>query len=592
MDTTQAELEQALQQHRSGEFPKAIENYRHVLQTQPQHWEARYLLGTVLLQTGDFRECVELLSEVIQERPDADAHNNLGVAYKALGEWEQAARVFESVIRAHPEYNQAYFNLGMLMADRGLHRDAEKCLRRGLELNSDDAEMKVKLADVLAAQSNWHDAETIYREILAGSPGDNDTRVRLAYVLARQEQLEGAVHAYQQVLHVEPNHAAVHNSLSYVFERQGRLDEAIDAAQKAISIDSGLADGFNNLGIALRSRHTLDQAEVAFRRALMLRAEFPLAEFNLATTLLMQGRYADGWPGYARYRDLFDSPIRKFDQPQWTGQAIPGQTLLVHADQGYGDAIQFVRFLERAREQSKARIVLLCPEPLKPLLTGLKSADTVVGEDDATPPFNFHVPLTFLPIVMRATDVTIPCPVPYLPTPQLKPPLRKILQSLPTDTRKVGLVWRGNPAQARDVLRSCPLQALAPLASVPNVTLISLQPQQSAQPQSEGISAGFPIVDLAGDIHDFADTAAVISALDLVVTVDTAVAHLAGALGAKTWVMLGHTPDWRWQLGREDSPWYPQTRLFRQPTWGDWDAVVSRVCEELDRENCSLDFES
>ncbi|MDA1015234.1 MAG: tetratricopeptide repeat protein, partial [Planctomycetota bacterium] len=581
MDSTHSELELAIEQHRKGELSEAIATYRRVSQSQPRHWETRYLLATALLQTGEFRECVDLLAAVVEERADPDAQNNLGVAYKALGEWEQAARAFETVIRAHPEYSQAFFNLGMLMADRGLNRDAEKCLRRGLELNSDDAEMKAKLADVVAAQSRWSDAEAMYREILAGAPGDTNTRVSLAYTLARQEKLDGAIHAYQQVLHAQPDHAAVHNSLSFVFERQGRLDEAIDAAQRAINIDRNFADGFNNLGIAFRSRHELDQAESAFRQALSLRADFPLAEFNLATTLLTQERYAEGWPGYARYRDLFDSPVRQFDQPLWDGQRITGNTLLVHADQGYGDAIQFVRFLAATRIQADARIVLLCPEPLKPLFAELETVDVVVGEDEVLPPVGFHIPLTFLPILMQADAQTIPHPVPYLTAPKLRPPLQSVLAALPPRTRKVGIVWRGNPAQARDVHRSCSLQAFAPLASLSEVTLISLQTDDPSQSKIADVSAGFPIVDVGGELRDFADTAAVINELDLIVTVDTAIAHLAGALGAKTWLLLSHTPDWRWQLGRDDSPWYPHTRLFRQPNWGDWDSVVARVCREL-----------
>lgn len=582
MTINSADLQQAIACHQQGRLDEAVEGYRQVLQVDPGHWNTRYLLGTALLQSGEFRECVNLLSSVVHERPDADAQNNLGVAYKALGEWEQAARAFEAVVRSHPDYDQAYFNLGTLMADRGLHKDAEKCFRHGLTLNPSDQQTRFHLAQSLVAQSNWAEAELLLREILAADESHAEAGMSLAYVLARTEQLDEAVAVYEQLLESDPDDANVHSSLSFVFERMGRLEEATQAAQRAVELDPNLADSFNNLGVALRSQHDLAAAEDAFRKAMQLRDDFPLAEFNLGATLLMRENYADGWKHYARYRDLFAEPRREFGKPQWDGAKISGRRLLIHADQGFGDAIQFARFLLVAQQRSEASIVLVCPKPLKQLLSGMEGVELVLDEDEPLPEFDLQASLTQLPIVLQADADSIGVAGGYLKAPPIRAELRNLLESIPAGKRKIGIVWQGNPAQARDALRSCPMELLKPLADLKDATLISLQTEPEVIEQSRLLSDMVPMVDVGSQLRDFADTASVLAELDVLITVDTAIAHLAGALGLNPWVMLCHTPDWRWQLEGSDSTWYPGARLFRQARPHDWNSVLASIVQASD----------
>lgn len=583
MTINSADLQQAIACHQQGQLDDAVAGYRSVLETDPSHWNARYLLGTALLQSGEFRECVNLLSSVVHDKPDADAQNNLGVAYKALGEWEQAARAFEAVIRSHPDYDQAYFNLGTLMTDRGLHKDAEKCFRHGLNLNSADQQIRFHLAQSLIAQSNWNEAESLLREVLAADAAHAEAGTSLAFVLARAEQLEEAVAVYERLLESNAKNANLQSSLSFVLERMGRLEDATHAARRAVDIDPKLADGFNNLGVALRSQHELIAAEDAFRRAMELRGDFPLAEFNLGATLLMHENYPDGWKHYARYRDLFTEPRHHFDQPVWDGSPIPGRRLMVHADQGFGDAIQFARFLPAARQRSEAAIVLVCPDPLKRLFSGIEGVELVLGEDDPLPEFDVQASLTQLPIVRQVDASDIAATGSYFNVSPIRSELRNLLDSIPSQKRKIGLVWQGNPAQARDTLRSCPLELLRPLADIEDATLISLQTEPEVLAQAGSLTEAIPMIDVGSQLRDFADTASVLGELDVLITVDTAAAHLAGALGLKPWVMLCHTPDWRWQLDRSDSPWYPNARLFRQPQPLDWKSVVSAVCTAINQ---------
>lgn len=583
MEDIRAVFETAIEQHQHGNPAAAVDLYRRVLDENPRHWDSLYLLGTALLQLGRFQECIVPLRQVVMERPDVpDAHNNLGVAYKAVEDWENAAREFEAALRANPEYDQAFFNLGTLMEERGLFVDAEKCYARACELNPSDVPSLIGLGKALQGQKKWTEAEQTYRNAITQDPQHLEAHARLAFILVKQEKLAAAADIYRQVLEVQPDYHEIRNNLSYVYERQGEIRRAIDCARETVQRAPSLAEGYNNFGIALRSDHQLDEACDAFQQALALRPNFPLAEFNWGTTRLLQGRYREGWPGYERRTETLPEPPRSWSQPRWKGQPIPGRTLLVYSDQGFGDALQFVRFLPQIRERSGARIVLECQAELVRLFAGQPGADLVVAESGELPEFDYQLPLSSAGAVLAVTLENLVAEIPYVAAAApLRPELADVLSSAEKGSLKVGLAWQGNPEQARDVLRSCPLEILRPLADIPGVTLFSLQVGETGRGQIEAVQPRMRLHDLGSHFEDFADTAAVLDHLDLVVTVDSAVAHLAGALGKTTWALLCHTPDWRWLLERTDSPWYPTMRLFRQPRWGAWDVVVADVVREM-----------
>lgn len=578
-------LERGLVHHREGRLLEAVALYERGLDADPDDLRTRYLLGTALLQLGRCEDSLPLLEQVAAACPDIpDVHNNLGIAHQSLGRWEPAARAFETALRANPDYQQAFYNLGSLMRDRGLPADAEKCFRRAWELNPDDLSACLALAGTLKTQEKWNEAETCYRIIAEQNPDDADVAVELAFVLARQERLEDAADIYRRLLETRPDFYQLQSSLSYIYERQGRLDEAVAAASRAIEICPDDPESHNNLGIALRSLHRLDDACDRFQTALSLNPEFMLAEFNLGTTYLLAGNYHEGWPGYRRCAETTSTGPRRFDRPRWTGSPIPGRRLLVFADQGFGDTMQLVRFLPDVADRSGARIVLESPPELFSLLNGISGVDSCVVEPASPQEFDLQVPLSDLPGLLDVTLDSLPGRTAYLPaTASLPADVENFLSDLPAGSKTVGLVWQGNPCQARDLLRSCPLERLRPLFDIPDVAWISLQTDGAVREQLARLDVPNRPIDLGAHLTDFSQTAAVITRIDLVITVDTSVAHLAGGMGRPVWTMLCHTPDWRWHLGRTDSPWYPSMTLYRQPDWGNWDTVIARMADDLSR---------
>lgn len=592
-DDVAAELARGMNAHQTGNLAAAEECYRRVLATQPEHMDAGYLLGTVLLQSENFAAAVAMLRPIAEARPDVpDVHNNLGVAFKATGDWQQAARSFEAALRANPDYSPALSNLGSLMQARGLHTDAVKCYRRAVECQPTDLSLRRSLAVSLQAAEDWEEAEEQFRRLFADSAAQED-RINLAYVLARREKLAEAEEIYQSVLQDQPGFAEIHSSLSYLHERGGKLEEALAAADRAIELAPDSAAGWNNRGIALRSLHRLDEAVTAFRKSLESKPDFALAAFNLGSTELLRGNYQDGWRGLERRAETLPVPPRSFTQPRWDGTPQPGATLLVHADQGFGDTIQFARFLAKTKARSQANLILECQPQLVRLLQQLPDVDRVVADDSPLDGFDLEVPLESLPGLLGIDADSLSDGVAYLQPPTAEqnsstdsdsgPPDSPVLPQLRAGQKlRVGLVWQGNPLQARDVVRSCPGEKLRPLFDVEGVAFISLQTGGTRLPQD---AQPLPSVsELESPLLDFGDTAQILSQLDLLISVDTASAHLAGALGSPVWAMLCHTPDWRWGLSGDRCPWYPTMQLFRQPGWGDWDAVIAAVATALQAE--------
>lgn len=576
-------LQQAVAHHQADDAEAAAQLYRRILQSEPDHPDANYLLATANLQLGRFDESIALFEKLAETRKDVpDLHNNLGIAYQAAGRWEEAVRSFQDALQADPQYERAFFNLGALLESKSLFADAEKCFRQALQRNSEDLETRVRLGNALKGLGRWSEAEECYRLAAAHRDDDLDLLVNLAFVLARQEKLDEAVEVYQRILRKRPDFPEIHNSLSYVRERQGRSEEAVSAAKLALELKPQFAEAHNNLGIALRSQHRLIEACDCFRQALALRPDFALAEFNLGTTQLLAGNYSEGWPGFEQYARIAETPAQ-FEQPRWKGNSLSGRRLLIHADQGFGDTLQFARFLPMAKERSEARVILHCQPELRSLLAGCPGVDELVADGEGPPQFDEQIALTSLASLFGIELETIPNEVPYLqPQTSLRGDLQQLIDEAPDAHFKVGFVWQGNPLQARDVLRSCPLEHFRALSNVPGIGFFSLQTGGDSSLRSAAASQ-LNLIDLGSHVTDFADTAAVLERLDLLITVDTAIAHLAGALRRPVWTLLSHTPDWRWLLERADSPWYPTMRLFRQPSWGDWEGAMQMVKAELAR---------
>jgi Tfp pilus assembly protein PilF len=440
----------------------------------------------------------------------------------------------------------------------------------------------------------------------------------LGIVLTDDKQFEAAIAAHQRAVELEPRAAMALANMSIPLRLAGRVDEAIAACRRSLELWPGNADGYNHLGVALAAKGDFAAAVAAYEQAIALgrpkavyanlgiaRAELgdiagalacgnkaveaepdnAQSHFSLAITLLLSGDFQRGWAEYEwRWKCPEHTPPTPFQQPQWDGSPLNGRTLLVHCEQGLGDAIQFVRYVPQIAALN-GRVILGCPLALRRLFADVPGIDRIAVTGDPAGPFDVHCPIVSLAYAFRTTAATIPATVPYLhPPAQAVEDWRQTLATAlgPQTTRRlrVGLAWAGSPAHRNDQNRSLRLSQLSPIASAGHAVFFSLQKGPAAA-QAAKPAVGMRVIDLTDKLSDLADTAAMIANLDLVICVDTSIAHLAGALGKPVWVLLPFNPDWRWLLGRDDSPWYPTMRLFRQKQIGAWDEVIQRVAEAL-----------
>ena len=418
------------------------------------------------------------------------------------------------------------------------------------------------------------------RRAIAVEPNNAEAHNDLGNALNEKGQLDEAIAAYRQAVALDPNFSEAHNNLGVV-RFQGKLDEAIASYGRAIALSPNFAEAHNNLGTGLQEKGQLDEAIAAYRRAIAYKPNYAESHSNLAKALLLCGDFKEGWQEYEwRWKvQGFPSPKRGFSQALWDGGELRGRAILLHAEQGLGDTIQFVRYLPLVVQRG-GKIIVECQSELQRLFRGMAGDYEIVAFGQPLPAFDFHCPLPSLPHALGTTLADIPQNVPYLSAePTLVEVWRRTLGASNGEL-KVGLAWAGNPRFESDGTRSLNLRQLTPLAGARGVKFYSLQ-KGAAGEQAKNPPVGLELVDLGPKLNDFADTAAVMSLLDLIITTDTSVPHLAGALARPVWAMLQFVPDFRWLLEREDSPWYPTMRLFRQRSAGDWDGVIGRVAESL-----------
>ncbi len=560
----------------------AAARYKEALAAGPEQWDSLYLYGTALLQLGRFHEAIDVFERAAKLRPGIpDVYNNLGVACQGIGAVDEAVKAYRQAIEFNPDFDLAHVNLARSLESAGRFSEAEISLRRAIGIKPLEASYRLQLASVISRQDKWQEAASVLQGALQRHPQHVDLQMNLAAALVHQERLDEAVAIYRTVLDERPDFAPAQSSLAFVLERQGHLNDALAAAKRAVELRSDFAEAHNNLGTVLRSLHRLEDACRAFRQAIEINPSFALAEFNLGTTLLLAGRYVEGWVGYRQHARVAATSAPGPALIEWDGRPIPGQRLLVYADQGFGDTLQFARFLPICKQKSQAQVLFRCQPPLRRLLAAARGADAIYTSDDELPSFDQHIPLASLPGLFGLDIQQVGLDGPYLRSSVSLPIEIRELIGEETTERRVGLVWQGNPRQGRDVVRSFPLEKLAPLLHVPGYRFFSLQCDQLGRAQLATSTNVGRLPDVGALLTDFANTAAVLDQLDLLITVDTAIAHLAGALGRPVWTMLCHTPDWRWHLDRSDSPWYPTMRLFRQPKWGDWDSVVELIRSQL-----------
>jgi len=478
-----------------------------------------------------------------------------------------------------PESADAYQRAGEAQERCGDLQAAADFYKRALTVNPDSAELHCHLARVLGQAGAYQPAAELYRRALGLDPKRLEIYSDLGFVLTELGNLDLALEAFRRALRANPRSAKTIASVGRLFERKCDLVSAAEAYRDAIKLDPKLLPAYADLGFVLYGLGEFGEAADCFGRLLALQPNSAEARVNLGLIHLLQGELLKGWTEYEARWQVGVGDDRKLAPRRWKGEPLKGERILLYAEQGLGDALQFVRYVPLVADCG-GQVVLEVQPALRGLIAITEGAAQVIARGDTLPECTWQCPLLSLPLALGTKLETIPARVPYIhPDPAR---VEKWKQRLAGDTWRIGLCWAGNPSHQRDRLRSVPLEQLLPLLGVTDASFYSLQFGAGAE-QIQWLPANVRLVDLGDELRDFSNLAAIVANLDLVITIDSVVAHLAGAMGKPVWILLNKGCDWRWFLEREDSPWYPTARLFRQSTPGGWQEVVNRIELELRR---------
>ncbi len=551
--TPQRMLDDALQHHQNGRFSEAGQLYQRILAINPRHPDCLHLLGMIAYQEGSFETAATMIRQAI-------AINSSGTSY--------------------------YANLGTVLQAQGKLQEAEILYRHALTLKSDLAEVHVNLGNVLQARGELDGSAACYERALALKPACAETHNNLGNARQKQGQMDVAISCYQRALSIKPNYAEAYYNLGNACRDQDKLDEAVTHYQEALTIEPEYAEAYYNLGNVLREQGKLEDALAKYGKALMLRPNYGKAGFGEALAQLLQGDFSTGWRNFERRWQStdHDTPKREYQEPAWSGEKLSSGSLLIWAEQGIGDEIMFAGLIPDVIRTGNP-CILDCDARLKPLFTrSFPEVRVVSGCGPGSHPeleIASQLPIGSLPGLFRRSSAAFGATTsPYL---FANTTVSKRLRARYADGRRlVGLAWYTKSSKTGCV-RSIDLSLLAPLFTRPDIRWVSLQYGDPGMLDNQAAAAGAPVlIDRAVDqLSDLDIFAAQIAAMDLVITIDNSTAHLAGALGVPVWVLLPFAPDWRWLLDREDCPWYPTMRLFRQTELGNWQSVVERARRSL-----------
>jgi tetratricopeptide (TPR) repeat protein len=600
--------------HQSGQHGAAVELIGHAIKRNAQNPIYFSNLGIALKYLGRLKEAVAAYCEAIRLKPDyAEAFYNCANALKEMRRFDEALASYDTALALKPDYAAAWQNRGLVLQELQRPHEALASLEKALTLKPDYAEASFNRGLMLQQMERFIEALAAYDRVVALRPGDatvfnNRGRVLLklarfdealasydralalkpdyldairgrGVVLLKSKRPQESLASCDQALALNPDDADTLNCRGIALQDMKRFDESLESYDRALALKSNFAEAIYNKGVVLQELKRLDEAQASFDRAQALKPDFADAHSHGALLWLLTGGFERGW-AQAEWR--WKSPSSglvapNYPQPLWLGeQGIDGKTILLQSEQGYGDSIQFCRYVPLVAARG-ARVILQVEEPLRQLMSGLAGVSQCISKDAALPAFDLHCPLLSLPLAFGTRLETIPSAPSYLSVPAQARDWRPQLG--PHQRPRIGLAWSGNPQHQRDAERSIAFAGLSPLFDVP-ATFVSLQRDVRSRDQA-ALQAHSDILNLGPSMANFADAAALVSQLDLVVAVDTGIAHLAAALGRPVWMMLPFVPDWRWLLDRDDTPWYPTMRLFRQPARGDWGDVVARIATAL-----------
>ncbi len=540
--------------------------------------------AVTLQQQGRLREAEKIYTRVLKALPDQfDALNLLGTIKAQRGQAGEAYRLITAALKVNPRAPDAWVNLGIVLHALKRDQEALESFDKALALQPGDVDALHQRGNALLTLGRAQDALSAVDQVLSLTPRHPQARLNRGLALAALGRHEEALAEFDVALAMPPDNPAAHYNRGISLFSLGRYGDAVAAYDRALSIAPDHVKALNNRGLALQALNRHDEAVASYSKALEIRKDYADAHFNQALALLTIGDFRRGFEQYEwRWRRTgMPAPGRGYGRPLWLGEyPLQRNTILLHAEQGLGDTIQFARYVPLLA-RTGAKVVLEVQPQLAPLLRQLDGVVGVVARGEPLPPFDVHCPLGSLPLAFKTEPATIPAEGPYVRAHDAHmAKWRTRIEAL--ERPRVAVAWSGNAQHVNDRNRSIALSCLAPLWSAASVRFVGIQRELRGE-DAELLTREPRVMQIGAELDDFSDTAAVVALVDLVISVDTSVAHLAGAMGRPVWILLPFSPDWRWTLSGASSRWYPTARLFRQPSLGDWDSAIERLRGELDR---------
>ncbi len=536
--------------------------------------------AVALQRQGQLREAEKIYSRVLKATPDNfDALNLLGAVKLQQGHIGEAQRLLVAAVKANPRAAGAWCNLGQALHALKRAPEALECLDKARALAPDDVNILNQHANVLVSFARPQEALAEFQQVLTRVPNHVEARLNSGLARAMLGFPEQALADFDAALQFAPGHPGAHYNRGVALLKVGRYVEAVEANDRVLAIAPEHPTAWLNRGRALMQLNRIDEAIANYSEALDIRKDYADAHFNNALALLTRGDYAHGFREYEwRWRRTGMPPQRSRGKPLWLGEySLTRKTVLLHAEQGLGDTIQFARYAPLLAARG-AKVLLEVPAELKTLMSRLDGAAAVIAPGEAAPPFDVDCPLGSLPLALHTEPGAVPAQIPYLAADEVQVEKWSArLGALPRP--RIAIAWSGNPNHDNDRNRSIAFARLAPLFAAP-AGFVGIQRDVRTE-DAAPLAGEKRLTHIGGELEDFSDTAAVLALCDLVIAVDTAAAHLAGAMGRPVWVLVPFAPDWRWTRDGETTPWYPTARLFRQTSLGDWDSVIERVAQEL-----------
>jgi tetratricopeptide (TPR) repeat protein len=550
--------------------------FEQALAIDANHADTLHLMGLLHLQDEQYDLAIEWIARAIRQGSPKPVYLwSLGATLQKQGRHEDALKTFDKAIQLKPDDPVLWTNLGTVLVELDRPDEAILSFQHALKLNPRHWDAADKSGRLLRQLERFEDALTYFDLCDKLQPNDALTLQIRAGTLRDLKRLEEALVDNRRAYELDPANPNTCNNMGDVLLLLGRPDEAVDWFDKALESQPDYAVAINNKAFALTQLHRFDEAFALYERLNRSGANMAMSDWNLSLLQMLTGDFEAGWAGReARWRAL-TLAYPKLSEPMWLGkESIDGKTILVHVDEGLGDSIQFARYMPMVAARG-ARVILMVDEAVVPLLSGVSGISQCLPRSAERPAFDMHCPMSSLPLIFQTRLDSIPSGISYLPA--LAEAAKRVWEDRlgSHDRLRVGLVWSGNPNHTNDHNRSLPLQLLSRVLDL-DACFVSLQKDPKAGDRAF-LREGTGIVDLTEHLTDFSETAALVSCLDLVITVDTSVAHLSAALGRPTWILLPYAPDYRWLLDRDDSPWYPSVRLFRQTASRDYGEVVDRV---------------